>query len=226
MVKIVIFFKHKSGISTAAFHKHWRTVHADLILKLPGLRGYVQSHALRANEHTAEPLFDAVAESWFDDTQAMRELAKTTQYAAVLADEPNFIDRRSMGSIITEERVIKEGPVPAAAIKRIDFLNRRAGMSVEAFQSRWIEVYGPRYASLPAVRRYVQSYTRSSAYEGGRTPAYDGAAMTWFDSVAEVQAFDTSPEFARLREDMATFVEKVPPSSVLAREYVVMAAGG
>ena len=60
-----------------------------------------------------EPVYDGVAESYFDDTQAMKALAKMPEYAAVLADEPNFIDGPSMASIITDEYVIKDAPASA-----------------------------------------------------------------------------------------------------------------
>lgn len=223
MVKIVIFFKRRAGMQRAAFHEHWRTTHADLILRLPGLRGYAQSHVFDDDSLAREPLYDAVAESWFDDTQAMRSLAKTPEYAAVLADEPNFIDRAGMNAIITEEHLLKQEPVPAIAVKRIDFLRRSANLSVEDFQRRWRDDFGPRLVRSATVRRYVQSHTRRSAYEGGRTPAYDGAAMTWCDDAAAARAVDASPEFATLRADLSTLVDKMPPDYVLARERVFLA---
>jgi len=223
MVKIVIFFRRRNGMSREAFHEHWSTTHADLILKLPGLRGYAQSHVFDGAIAGCEPLYDAVAESWFDDTQAMRTLAKTPEYAAVLADEPNFIDRASINAIITEEHRIKDGPAPADGVKRIDFLKRRANISVEDFQRRWREECCAQFAGSAAVRRSMQSHTRRSAYEGGRTPTYDGAAMTWFDSAADARALDDSPAFAPFRASLAAIVEKMPPEGVLAHELVFLA---
>ena len=91
MVKMVICFKRKPGMDVAAFQSHWRTVHAGIIARLPGIRRYVQSHVLLASYRKSEPPFDAVAESSFDDTQAMKSLAASPEYAAVLADEPGGI---------------------------------------------------------------------------------------------------------------------------------------
>ena len=175
----------------AAFREHWRERHAPLIARLPGIRRYVQNYPVGAEGETA---FDAVAESSFDDTQAMKALAKSPEYAAVLADEQNFIDRAGMGSIVTEEQVVKEGP--EAGVKRITFVTRPPEIPVEEFFRRWRE-HGARVATDPAVRRYAQCAVRRSIYESGRTPAFDGAEMAWYDSLeamnaAPPAAFDAS----------------------------------
>ena len=187
MVKIVIFFKRKPGMSVEAFRRHWGDSHARLVEKLPGLRRYVQNHVLTETYAKGEPAFDGVAESSFDDTQAMKDLARTPFYAEVLADEPKFIDRASMGSIITEERVIKDGPAPAGGVKRIRFVARQAQVPVDEFFSRFLE-HGARCAQAAQVRRYVQCHCRRAIYDSGRTPAFDGAAMSWYDDLKALNA--------------------------------------
>ena len=175
MIKVVIFFKRLPGMPLEAFQEHWRTRHAALIVRLPGLRRYVQNYPIED-----DPVFDAVAESSFDDTQAMKDLARTPAYAAVLADEPKFIDRASMGSIITEERVLKDGSPPPGAVKRLAFVKRDGGTPVEDFFRRWRED-GEQLARDAAVRRYAQCCCRRAIYDSGRTPAYDGVAMAWLE---------------------------------------------
>lgn len=221
MVKMVIFFKRKPGISVEAFQAHWRTTHAGIIVRLPGIRRYVQSHVLPSSYRKGEPVFDAIAESSFDDTQAMKSLAGSPQYAEVLADEPNFIDRASMSSIITDEHVIKDAPAPANGIKSIDFVTHKPGMPIDEFRSYWREVHGPLCAAIPAVRRYVQNHTRRSIYDSGRTPAFDGVAMTWFDSMDALRAAAPTPEFARLRDDVEKFVARDQSPFVLTQEHVI-----
>lgn len=223
MVKMVIFFKRKPGMSVEAFQQHWRTTHARLIAGLPGIRRYVQNHVLASSYRKGEPAFDAVAESSFDDTQAMKALASSPQYAEVLADEPNFIDRATMASIVTEEHVVKDVPAPAGAVKSIDFVTRKAGMPIDEFRAYWREVHGPLCAAIAAVRRYVQNATRRSIYDSSRTPAFDGAAMTWFESMEALRAAATTPDFARLREDVDKFVARDKSPSVLTQEHVILA---
>jgi uncharacterized protein (TIGR02118 family) len=88
MVKMVAFFKRKPGMSVEAFQSYWRTTHAGIVLKMPGIRRYVQSHTLLNGYRKGEPAYDGVAEVWFDDTKVMRALAQSPEYAAVRAMSP------------------------------------------------------------------------------------------------------------------------------------------
>jgi len=210
-------------MSVEDFQAHWRTTHADIIVALPGIRRYVQNHVLPSAYRKGEPAFDGVAESWFDDSGALKALAATPQYAAVRADEPQFIDGATMGSIITEEHVLKDGPAPAGGIKTVDFVTHKPGMPLDAFFEYWRKDHGALGAAAPAARRYVQSHTRRSIYAAGRTPAFDGAAMMWFDDMNALRAAAATPEFERLRADVATFVARDKSPSLLTTEQVVLA---
>lgn len=159
-----------------AFHAHWRSRHAQLIVRLPGIRGYVQNFPVSGKDAPGSQAYDAIAESSFDDTAAMKALARTPEYAVVLADEPNFIDRASMGSIITDEHLLNDGP--AAGVKTLRFVARRPGVSIDAFFAGFLEA-GKAAARAPGVLRYAQCHTRRSVYESGRTPRYDGVEMLW-----------------------------------------------
>jgi len=221
MVKALSFFKRKAGMSVEAFQAYWRASHPEVVTKLPGIRRYVQSHTLLSGYRRGEPVHDGIAELWFDDTRAMRALAGTVAYAAVQADEAQFIDRSTMGLIITEEHVIKDGASPAGGVKNVEFVTHKPGMSIEAFQRYWRDVHGPLAAQIATVRRYVQSHTRLSAYEGGRSPIYDGAAVTWFDDTQAMRASAASHEYARVRADEANFIAPDPPF-IITREHVIV----
>ncbi len=222
MLKMVIFFKRRTGMPVEAFQEHWRIRHAEIIAKLPGIRRYVQNHPLPSAYRKGEPPFDAVAESSFENSEAMKALVGTPQYDAVLADEPNFIERSSMGSIITEEHVVKDGPAGEGAVKSITLVTHRDGMPIDEFFRYWIESHGPLCASLPEFKRYVQCHTRRSIYASGRKPAYDGAALAWFESEQALREAARSSSFARLREDVERFMAGDRSPSVLTREHVVL----
>lgn len=222
MVKALSFFKRKSGMSVEAFQAYWRTSHPDVVIKLPGIRRYVQSHTLLSGYRKGEPAYDGIAEIWFDDTGAMRALAGTAAYAAVQADEGHFIERSSMGLIITEEHIVKDEPAPADGVKSVEFVTHKPGMAIEAFQRYWREVHGPLAASIREVRRYVQSHTRLAAYAGGRAPAHDGAAVAWFDDTQAMRASAATAEYARVRADEANFIMPGPPF-IITREHVIVA---
>jgi uncharacterized protein (TIGR02118 family) len=222
MVKAVSFFKRRAGMAVDDFQAYWRTRHPDVVTKLSGVRRYVQSHTRLAAYGKGEPVYDGIAEVWFDDTAAMRALRGTPEMAAVQADEARFIDHSTMGLIITEERVVKEGPVPTGAAKSIGFVRRKPGMPVEAFQRHWHEVHGPLGAAIPTVRRYVQSHTRLAAYERGGEPAWDGLAILWFDDTAALRAATATPQWGRASADDPNFIAPGPVSFIITTEHVIV----
>lgn len=166
-------------MTAEAFRAHWRERHAPLIARLPGIRGYVQNTPLGHDS-----AYDAVAESSFDDTQAMKALARSAEYAAVLEDEPRFIDRASMGSVIAEEHVLKDGP--RSAIKTIALLKRASGTPVDDFFPALLDE-GRVAAAAPGVVRYAQCHARRAIYDSGREPAYDAVATTWLTRAADAR---------------------------------------
>jgi uncharacterized protein (TIGR02118 family) len=222
MVKVLTFIKRKAGMPVEEFQSYWRTRHPDVVTRLPGVRRYVQSHTLLTAYRTGEPAYDGIAEVWADDTAALRAMTLSAEHAGVKADEARFIDRASMGVIITEDHVVKDGSVPPDAVKSVDLLTRKAGLPVQGFQRHWLLVHGPIAAAIPALRRYVQSHTRRSAYDAGRVPAYDGAAITWYDSAEAFRAAAVGAEYARLAADSPSFLSMDRIRSILTREHVIV----
>lgn len=217
MIKSVVIFRRRQGMSVEDFGHYWQTVHAPLVCRLPGLRRYVQSQTLESAYRKFTPACDGVAELWFDDTDALRALAGTGEHAAVLADEANFIDPASRIEILTDDVVIKDGPRPAGGVKNIELVKKRPDLTPEAFHRHWEVVHGPLGGSIPQVLRYVQSHTRLAAYRDGRQPPLDGVALTWFTDTQAMRASATTPEYERTREDEHNFVIE-PLDFVITRE--------
>ena len=222
MVKLVAFFKRKPGMSVEDFQTYWRTTHADIVVKLPGIRKYVQSHTILSGYRKGEPMYDGTAELWFDNTDVMRGQADSPEFAAVRADEHNFMDVASQGTIITEEHVIKDGPIPEDGVKNIEFVTHKPGMPIKAFQKHWREIHGPLGASIPVVKRYVQSHTRLSIYNRGKTPIYDGVALTWFDSTQAMRVSATTPEYDRTRADEPNFIARGTLPLIITKEHTIV----
>ena len=223
MVKLVAFFKRKKGLSVEEFGHHWRTTHADLVVRQDGLRRYAQNHTLDSAYRSREPVCDGVAEAWFDDTQAMRDLAPSAEFAAVQAEEANFIDPESMGVVLTNEVVITDGPTPR--VKQIVFLNKREDVSVDHFQKHWRKVHGPIAAAIPGHRRYVQCHARLGIYASGRAPVYDGIPMSWFDDFDSLRASGKSAEYERTRADEPNFMISGRLPFVVVREIEIELPG-
>jgi len=223
MVKALSFFKRRAGMPVEEFQAYWRGRHPDVVTKLPGLRRYVQSHTRPAAYRSSEPAYDGIAEVWFQNTAAMHALRGTRELEAVQADEARFIDRSTMGLLITDDHVLKDDPTPAGAAKGVAFARRKPGMTVEAFQQHWREVHGPLGAAVPGLRRYVQSHVRPSAYDRGREPAWDGVALVWFDHVAALRVATSTPEWDRVSADQVSFVAPDPVAFIVTTEHVIVA---
>lgn len=230
MIKVTVFFRRRPGMGIAEFQAYWLTTHADIVSRLPGLKRYVQSHTLPSGYRRSEPPpYDGIAELWFDDLAAMKALAGTPEQQAVDADEGRFIDRASMGRILTDEHVIKDGavpPGPEASVKNVEFLTKPRDMPVEAFQRYWREVHGPIAREIPQIIRYVQNHVRAGGYRGGRIPAYDGTAVTWFASTAAMRDAARTEAYARTRADEANFLPPGELPIIITREHVIVGAGG
>src|SRR5437016_5436973 len=125
MVKTVAFFKRRAGMAVDEFQAYWLDRHPEVVTKLPGVRRYVQSHTRPAAYAKAEPVYDGIAEVWFEDTAAMHALRESAEMAAVQADEARFIDRSTMGLILVDDHVVRDGPVTAAAAKGVGFVRRK-----------------------------------------------------------------------------------------------------
>ena len=156
-------------------------------------------------------------------TAELALLGGTAELEAVQADEARFIDRSTMGLIITDDHVVKDDPTPPGAAKGVGFVRRKPGMTVEAFQRHWREVHGPLGAALPTLRRYVQSHPRRSAYSRGRDPAWDGIAIIWFDDAEALRAATTTPEWDRVKADEENFVAPGPVAFIVTMEHVIVA---
>jgi uncharacterized protein (TIGR02118 family) len=221
MVKVVTFLKRAPGMPLEEFQAYWRGRHPEVVVALPGVRRYVQSHTLASAYAKGEPLYDGIAEVWADDTEALRAMTRSPQYARVQADEANFIDRGTMGVLVTEDHAVKDGAAPPDAVKSVEFLTRKTGLSVEDFQRYWREVHGPIAARIAALRRYVQSHVRRSAYEAGRAPAYDGVALRWFDSTGAIRTATATPEYEHAVADRPRFLAQGPMRVILTREHVI-----
>ena len=223
MIKAITCIKRKSGMSVEDFQAYWRNEHAEVVKGLPNMRRYIQSHALPGGYRKGELPYDGIAEIWVDDVDALRAMAGTAAYDAVQADEEKFIDRGKMTLILTQEHVIKDGAIPDGAVKNVEFVPRKTGMDVEAFQAYWRDVHGPIAAQIGVIRRYVQSHVLLGAYRDGRQPAIDGCAITWFDSVAAMRASAQSEAYDRTREDEPNFLNTgMEIDFIITTEHVII----
>ena len=228
MIKAIVVFRRKPGMDLEAFHDYWLNQHPEAVLKMPGLVRYCQNHPIRDATAVENPApdgaWDGVAETWWESMTTIRENAAHPAFEALCEDEARFIDRASMLVYLVDEHVVIDGPSARHGIKRVALIVRRPDMDPTAFRIHWREPHGPLVAGLPGLRRYEQNPLRPGAYRDGRQPAFDGLALTWFDTVDDMRASDQSPERVAVREDEPHFIDPVKLRYLVTREHVIKAS--
>ncbi|RWX79172.1 EthD family reductase [Neorhizobium lilium] len=109
MIKIILSFRRREGMSLQEFKNYRRDVHAPLLFAIPEaklVRRFVVSYPVTAPEFPA-PSYDAVVEAWFDNLDDLNALYSCENFKTkVDPDHPNFIDLNSVGRMICEETVV------------------------------------------------------------------------------------------------------------------------
>lgn len=221
MIKSVMTFKRRAGMSVEEFQDYWLNEHPKAVLKLDGLQRYVQNHPLAGGYAKRDLPVDGVAETWWPDTETMKRNAGSPAWAGLVADEERFLDRSSLQLLLVEEHVMKNEQVAEDGYKIIEILNRLPRLSVDRFQDHWQKVHGPLGASIPNVRRYIQNHARLSAYMGGREPGCDGYAMVWFNSKDDMRSSPQSTAYKEAHVDEANFIDGKRLDFVITKEHVI-----
>src|ERR1700730_11292037 len=152
--------QRRSGMSPAAFGKHWRDVHGPSGARLPGLRRYHQNHIIdteqRGIDYPRGPLtIEGISELWFDDEPSMQRAIKSDVMDALAADEANLID--DIHVVSAEQHVVIPTPSGMPLLKRMSTLKRRHDVSPQAFRHEWFEIHSILVKRLPQVKGYTQN---------------------------------------------------------------------
>lgn len=170
------------GLDYEAFQERWRSRHASLAAGLPGLRGYVQNHAVleRGRPLLPYPGFDACSELEFDSLQAMDDAFASEHYRqAVVADERELIDKARFALLLAERRVLLDGEAAGGAVKLLTFLPLDPRGSHEDLAEVLAGPYRRAVAAAGPLR-HEQLVEIPGAHEG-RLPALCAAVdVLWF----------------------------------------------
>jgi uncharacterized protein (TIGR02118 family) len=101
LIKGVFLIRRHPGLTVAEFRKYWLEVHSPLVLKVPGLRGYVVCPTIDAAYTWAEPRWDGVSHVYWDDLESMAmafasEEAKPVGEKAISAGSKFFFTREHL----------------------------------------------------------------------------------------------------------------------------------
>jgi uncharacterized protein (TIGR02118 family) len=184
--KGLVFFKRRSGVDLTDF-RAWATACATKLAGQPGVTGGVLHLTHDTGYRAHEPDYDALVELTLDgETFPLPD------------DDGSMADPSFRGTVLADEVVIVDGPVPAGGITLFAFLTRRPDVEPAAFRAYWRDRHGPLAGTVPGIRRYVQNHAVAGDY--------DGVAQTWLDDMEAVQASGTSEELARTRADEPNFM--------------------
>ena len=101
MFTVSFVLHEKAGIPRAEALRYWREEHAPIVKQVPGLRRYTVQLAVGAPE--GEPPFLGLASLGFDDQEAFAAAAAGPEFAAGIADVPNFADGTRLPTAFVEE---------------------------------------------------------------------------------------------------------------------------
>jgi uncharacterized protein (TIGR02118 family) len=107
MVKALFVASKLPGLTLDEFFGRWLHHHGPLGAKLPGLRRYVQNHALPEAYAGRRQTHDGWSELWFDDLAALQAAVRSDEWQA-LVDDGATLFAQPMGVCVARERVQKD----------------------------------------------------------------------------------------------------------------------
>ena len=90
------------AIGPATAQSPGRATHGPLLIQIPSMRKYIQSHVM-PDPAQADTQCDGVAEIWFDSPEAFQEALASPQGQTAMADLPNFCDTAKVHIFAVEE---------------------------------------------------------------------------------------------------------------------------
>ncbi len=183
MITWWIVGRRKPGMSQARYFYEWGVVHVALMLTTPSVmkvfRRYVQCY--RVNDVPDEVLvhpqsadsWDSIGVHYFTSPADMVESVTAPDYVARMQPH-SFGDSAFVFEFTTPEVAFDSGLLPAdGALKVVNFLKARAGVSPEEFNGIWRDEHTPELLKLTAESGLVRKYVRnpaddlSAAMQGG-----------------------------------------------------------
>jgi uncharacterized protein (TIGR02118 family) len=230
MIHRLSFVNAKPGMSEQDFFTYWKDVHAERYgRKIAQAKGYQINFRVPFGPGQDAPLFQGVSEQWFESDQDVIAYLQSPEYLeGVRPDELNFLTWFGVVTIDTVDRVVVEPPAGDwDGVKVFVLTKRKPGMSVEEYLQYGREVHGPKVASLPGLRGYVQSSVTDGAYAVAE-PLLDTVSTLWLDSADALAAAMASPFFQNeVLPDSARFCDpKYVRSFVMKGHWVVPLGSG
>ncbi len=103
-VKLLILVKRKAGIPLVEFRQNMLDSHAVKVMKLPGLRRYLQCHVRDSFYAIGESMLDCVSQLWFDDLPSLEQAYDSPEYQdLVLPEFDRLFETKYIHQMVTTE---------------------------------------------------------------------------------------------------------------------------
>ena len=198
-------YRYQGDDAAAAVRRHF-----------PESCGYVQTRALPGQEN---PSFSGTAELWFDRAeQALAAVQKDFSPMMTAAAQ-------AQSALVGMERVVMRTPgyLIDKRMKGVYPFCRKAGMTLDEFQSYWWHTHGPIAALTEEALAYVQIHPLPESYDIA-PPFFDGITeITWRDADAAMRGITSRQMKEDQAGDASNFVENDSVALYLAEEEIVIA---
>lgn len=114
MFKVVWVCRFNKAMTREEARRHWLETHGPIALKVPGMRAYVQNHAVASvdarNLSDDDLPFDGYAEAWWDDRESYLAAMDSPEWKALNADGAIVFELETMTGAVLEEHVLRPKP--------------------------------------------------------------------------------------------------------------------
>lgn len=169
MMKFLILFGMKPGLSKKTFRTHYEVKHAALVGSVSAfsdnMRKYVQNFRMdtACQIRVKSPSLSGCSEIWFDSLEAFFTAYELPDYQILREDEQRFLDFGNIHIGFTEEKVIvPQTNILIPPVKLFRIRNKSASRLPDDFRRFWFEDYAQ------AMREAITS-TSTLAYHQNRS---------------------------------------------------------
>jgi uncharacterized protein (TIGR02118 family) len=102
-VKMIRLVKRAEGVGREEFTQRSLGLYADLVGKVPGLRGHLQNHTKNALYTFGEAVLDCAHQLWFDDVESLTAALGSAQFQAAERELSSFTEKRYLHEMVVKE---------------------------------------------------------------------------------------------------------------------------
>ena len=104
-IKLLIMVKRKAGMPLEEFRKCMLNSHASKVMKIPGIRRYLQGHVRDSFYTVGESIIDCVSQLWFDDIESLKVACDYPEYKDLfILNVDNLFESKYIHTMVTKEK--------------------------------------------------------------------------------------------------------------------------